>query len=348
MIKNIYIDGKAVGENQPCFIIAEVAQAHEGSLGTAYAFIDAISKTGADAVKFQTHIADAESTKTEPWRIKFSKQDKSRFDYWKRMEFTEDQWKGLKHHAEQKGLIFLSSPFSVEAIELLNRIGMSAWKVPSGEINNFKLLESIAKTGSPVLLSSGMSGMNEITDAVNFCQKNGADVALFQCTSQYPCPPEKIGINLLQEFKQTFKCPVGLSDHSSKIYAGLAAVMKDASLIEVHVTFTKDMFGPDVSSSLTFKELSQLIEGIRFIEKMKTYPVDKNDMMSEMEPLRKLFNKSIVMKQDLPKGTILSEEHFDFKKPGTGISPNQVSDLIGMELKVDLKRNDLLSFDNVK
>jgi len=347
MTKNIYISGNKVGDNCPCFIIAEVAQAHDGSLGTAYAFIDAISKAGADAVKFQTHIADAESTEGEPWRIKFSKQDESRFDYWKRMEFTEDQWKGLKRHAEEQGLIFLSSPFSAQAIELLNRIGMPAWKVPSGEINNFKLLELMIKTGSPVLLSSGMSDMKELSDAVDFCRKNDADVAVFQCTTAYPCPPEKIGINLLQEFKETFKCPIGLSDHSSKIYTGLAAVTKGASLLEVHVTFSDDMFGPDVSSSLNFSEFSQLIEGVRFVEKMMNHPVNKNDIAEEMEPLRQLFTKSIVMKNDLPKGTILSEDHFEFKKPGTGIPADRVSDVIGVRLKVDLKRNTLLSYDDV-
>ncbi|MDC1425203.1 N-acetylneuraminate synthase family protein [Oceanospirillaceae bacterium] len=343
----IEINGRQVGDSNPCFIIAEVAQSHDGSLGMAYAFTDAAAKAGADAIKFQTHIADAESTQGEPWRIKFSKQDNSRFDYWKRMEFTEDQWKGLKQHAEEKGLVFLSSPFSAQAIDMLNRIGMPAWKVPSGEINNLKLLELMSKTGSPVLLSSGISDMKELTNAVNFCRKNGADVAVFQCTTAYPCPPEKIGINLLQEFKETFKCPIGLSDHSSKIYSGLAAVTKGACLLEVHVTFSDDMFGPDVSSSLNFSEFSQLIEGVRFIEKMMSHPVNKDAIAVEMEPLRQLFTKSIVIKSDLSKGTILSEEHFEFKKPGTGIPAARMSDVVGMQLKVDLQRNSLLSYDDI-
>src|SRR5918992_3358857 len=124
-----------------CMIIAEVAQAHDGSLGMAHAFIDAIATTGADAVKFQTHIASAESTPTEPWRIQFSRQDTSRYDYWKRMEFTEAQWSGLKQHADERGLIFLSSPFSIEAVELLERVGVAAWKVASGEVSNRPLFE---------------------------------------------------------------------------------------------------------------------------------------------------------------------------------------------------------------
>ena len=132
----IKIKGRKIGKGQPVFIIGEIAQAHDGSLGAAHAYIDAIANTGADAVKFQTHIAEAESSPRERWRVNFSYQDKTRFDYWKRMEFTLEQWKGLKKHAEEKGLIFLSSPFSSEAVEILERIGVSAWKVASGEVNN--------------------------------------------------------------------------------------------------------------------------------------------------------------------------------------------------------------------
>ena len=143
-----------------CMVIGEVSQSHDGSLGMAHAFIDAIAKAGADAVKFQTHIAAAESTPQEPWRVKFSKQDASRYDYWKRMEFTSEQWQGLADHAQEKGLIFLSSPFSVEAVGLLERIGMPAWKVASGEVNNKVLLDAMLKTRKPILLSSGMSTLD--------------------------------------------------------------------------------------------------------------------------------------------------------------------------------------------
>src|SRR5215467_9214956 len=145
------------GLSTQCCIVAEVAQAHDGSLGTAHAFIDACARAGADAIKFQTHIAAAESSPGEPWRIKFSRQDASRYDYWKRMEFTEEQWAGLALHAKERGLIFLSSPFSSEAMDLLDRLGMEAWKVGSGEIGNTPLIQRMAKTGKPVLLSSVMS-----------------------------------------------------------------------------------------------------------------------------------------------------------------------------------------------
>ena len=148
MSQKFKIGEKSVGPGQPCLIVAEVAQAHDGSLGAAHAFIDAIADSGADAVKFQTHIAAAESTLGEPWRVKFSLQDNTRFDYWKRMEFTEEQWHGLKRHADKSGLLFLSSPFSFEAVELLNRVGVAAWKVPSGETANTPMLDHIIATAN--------------------------------------------------------------------------------------------------------------------------------------------------------------------------------------------------------
>src|SRR6266542_7105252 len=145
-----------------CLIVGEVALTHDGSLGLAHAFIDAIASAGADAVKFQTHIAAAESTPAEPFRVKFSRQDASRYDYWKRMEFTEEQWCGLAQHAHERGVLFISSPFSIEAVDLLQRIGMPLWKIPSGETSNTMLLDRILDTGAPVLLSTGMSPVGEI------------------------------------------------------------------------------------------------------------------------------------------------------------------------------------------
>src|SRR5574341_1605298 len=174
-----------------CLIIGEVAQAHDGSLGMAHAFIDAIANAGADAVKFQTHIAAAESTPGEPWRVKLSPQDATRYDYWKRMEFTEEQWGGLARHASERGLIFLSSAFSFEAVDLLNRIGVTAWKVGAGETTNLPMIERMARTGKPVILSSGMSTWAEMDAAVECVRKHEAPVAALQCTTAYPCPPEK-------------------------------------------------------------------------------------------------------------------------------------------------------------
>ena len=200
MSMHFKIGNKEIGEGKPCFIMAEVAQAHDGSLGTAHAFIDAVAATGADAIKFQTHIAAAESTPDEPWRIKFSKQDATRYDYWKRMEFTEDQWQDLKQHADECGLIFLSSPFSLEAVDLLTRINIAAWKIPSGEITSTPILDQMISTGLPMILSTGMSPLDEIDNVVNRIQKQNVPLLVLQCTTAYPCPPEKIGLNMISFF----------------------------------------------------------------------------------------------------------------------------------------------------
>ena len=329
------IGKKSVGAGSPCFIIGEIAQSHDGSLGMAHAFIDAIADAGADAIKFQTHIAAAESTPAESWRVKFSLQDASRYDYWKRMEFTEMQWAGLAKHAHDKGLAFISSPFSLEAVELLIRVGVPVWKIASGEVSNIQIFDRIAQTGLPVLLSTGMSPLGEIDAAVERIQNKGLPLVVFQCTTAYPCPPEKTGLNLIPFFRERYGCSIGLSDHSGSIYPGLAASVMGIQALEVHVTLSREMFGPDVKASVTTNELKQLVDGIRFIEKMNANPVDKDEMAKEMAPLRDLFTKSVVAKRDLKAGTVLREDSLALKKPGTGIPSERMGELIGRRLLCD-------------
>lgn len=331
-----------------CLVIGEIAQAHDGSLGTAHAFIDAIAAAGADAVKFQTHIADAESTPGEPWRIKFSPQDESRYDYWKRMEFTEAQWAGLKTHAEDKGLQFLSSPFSFEAVDLLERLGITAWKIASGEVNNHPMLRRMCETGKPILLSSGMSPFSELDQAVQIVQSYHVPLTVFQCTTAYPCPPEKVGLNMLPIFRERYNCAVGLSDHSGTIYPGLAAAAIGCGALEIHVTLSREMFGPDVSASVTTTELKQLVEGIRFIETMHAHPVDKDDMAQTMHPVRDLFTKSIYVAMNLKSGTVLEPRHLALKKPGTGIPAAQLSEIIGKRLINDCEMNTMLRREDLE
>ena len=336
------IDNKSVGNESPCLIVAEVAQTHDGSLGTAHAFIDAVAAAGADAIKFQTHIAEAESTPDEPWRVKFSKQDASRYDYWKRMEFSEAQWQDLKQHADERGLVFLSSPFSLEAVDLLTRIGVSAWKIPSGETTSTPILDQIIATGLPIILSTGMSPLSEVDAVVNRIKARGVPLVVLQCTTAYPCPPEKIGMNLISFFAERYQCAVGLSDHSGTIYPGLAAAALGLNLLEVHVTFSRDMFGPDVPASVTMDELSVLVEGIRFIEKMMTNPVDKETISGELNGLRDMFTKSVVTRKNLRAGKVLQADDLSLKKPGTGIPASQLPEVIGRRLKRSLKANTLI------
>jgi N-acetylneuraminate synthase len=331
-----------------CLVIGEVAQAHDGSLGTAHAFIDAIAAAGADAVKFQTHIAAAESTPGEPWRVRFSPQDATRYEYWQRMEFTEEQWAGLARHAGERGLLFLSSPFSVEAVRLLERVGMKAWKVASGEVSNPGLFDALLATGRPVLVSTGMSPLAEIDEAVRRVQEKDVPLAVLQCTTAYPCPPEKLGLNLLAAFRERYGCAVGLSDHSGTIYPGLAAVSLGAEVLEVHVTLSREAFGPDVPASLTPAELRQLVDGVRFLERALANPVDKDGMAAEMEPLRRMFTKSVVARNDLAAGTVILEEHLAAKKPGGGIPAARLPELIGRRLARAVRADEPLRMEDLE
>lgn len=338
-----------IGDKSKPYIIAEVGQAHDGSLGIAHSYIDAAKKSGADAIKFQTHIASEESTREEKWRVNFSYEDASRYDYWERMEFTEEQWGGLKKHADELGIDFISTPFSKKAVQLLNKLDVPYWKVASGEINNFPLIKEMINTKKPIILSSGMSTLKELNAAVELVKRGGCPYAVMQCTSSYPCPAEKVGLNVISQYLDFFDCPVGLSDHSGDIYSSVAAASIGASLFELHIVFNKNMFGPDAKSSITPERFSELRKALDYVFKMRMHPVDKDFLAeSEMLELRALFNKSIVLSKALPAGTILSQEHFSFKKPGSGINPDNIDDVLGKKLKSNLPSDHILSFDDLE
>jgi len=341
------IAGHSVGPGHACFVVAEVAQAHDGSLGNAHAYIDAVADTGASAVKFQTHIAAEESTPAEPWRVPFSRQDGTRYDYWKRMEFSPRSWHELADHARDRGLVFLSSPFSLAALELLEDVGVPAWKIASGEIDNQVLLKEMAATGKPVLLSSGMASWAELDAAVTTVRSGGAPVAVFQTTTSYPCPPERIGLNALGELRDRYQCPVGLSDHSASVFAGLAAVALGANFLEVHVVFSRRCFGPDTSSSLEPGELTQLVDGTRFIERALAHPVDKDASANDVRDLRIMFGKSVVARRDLEVGTELRLDDLAAKKPGSGIPASRLDDVVGRTLRRAVAADTLLAEEDL-
>ncbi|MCC6217541.1 MAG: N-acetylneuraminate synthase family protein [Polyangiaceae bacterium] len=323
---------RAEAQDAGCLVIGEVAQAHDGSLGFAHAFIDAVAAAGAGAVKFQTHIAAAESTPAEPWRVKFSPQDDSRFAYWRRMEFTADQWAGLARHAEAAGLLFLSSPFSGEAVALLDRLGMKMWKLASGELDNPFVVDPILATGKPILASTGMSSWADLDASVERFRRSRVAFTLLQCTSEYPCPPERVGLNIMQELGTRYGAPVGLSDHSGTPFPSLAAVALGASVVEVHVTFSRAAFGPDVPASITFPELQELVRGVRFLEQARRAPVDKDAAAERLAPTRRIFGKSLVAARDLEAGTSLTRSDLDARKPGIGLAASVVDTVIGRRL----------------
>ena len=315
-----------------CAVIAEVAQGHDGSLGFAHSFIDVAAEAGVDAIKFQTHIAEAESSPDEPWRIKFSYEDVSRFAYWQRMEFTEAQWQGLRDHCDEREIGFISSAFSVEAVELLRRVGVAAWKISSGESLSSELLRHLGQDGVPILISTGMSTYAEIGTAVEHCRAGGTEPVLLQCTSMYPTPPERLGLNVLDELRTQHGCPVGLSDHSGTIYPGLAAVALGAVVLEVHMTFSRRMFGPDSPVSLEPAELTSLVDGVRFLERARGAPVDKDAVAAELSEVRNLFGKSLVSRRALAAGTVLSDADLTAKKPAFGIPASERTVVVGRTL----------------
>lgn len=327
-------------------VIGEIAQAHDGSLGAAHSYIDAIADAGADVIKFQTHIALEESTMQEPWRVKFSYEDDHRYDYWQRMQFTEEQWIGLKKHAEERGLIFLSTPFSVEAAKMLDRIGMTMWKISSGEVSDPWLLDFIMSTKKPVIFSTGMSMEKDIEKYANKLTENGIQFALLQCTTNYPVAPERVGLNVLEKFINKYPI-VGLSDHSGEMWPSLAAVTMGAKVIEVHVCHSKYDFGPDVPASLTQEKFAEMVHGIRFISTMRNNPVDKDAVSAELSRNSKIFAKSVCARVPIPKGTTLQKDMLALKKPALGIPAMDVDCVIGKTVNRDFVPDDFIGYSDI-
>ena len=329
-------------------IIAEIGQAHDGSLGTVHAYIDALAETGVDVIKFQMHIAEAESSIHEPFRVKFSKQDVSRLDYWKRMEFTLEQWDGIKRHCEELGIEFMASPFSLSAVEILEELDVRRYKIGSGEVNNFLMLQKIAKTQKPILISSGMSNYNELEETIKFLQPYSLSLGLLQCTTAYPTKPQQWGLNIIPELKEKFKLPVGFSDHSGEIYASLAAAALGAEIFEFHVVFDKRQFGPDTSSSITIEQTKKLVKGINDIRKSLANPINKSDNKTFTD-LKNIFEKSLSVNQDLPKGHVLSFSDLEGKKPARrGVSTSEFNHIIGKTLNKNLKKWDFINYRDLK
>jgi N,N'-diacetyllegionaminate synthase len=329
-------------------IIAEIGQAHDGSLGTAHAFLDALSETGVDAVKFQTHIAEAESSDFEPFRIKFSRQDASRYEYWKRMEFTLAQWQGISDHCKDLGIKFISSPFSNAAVDLLNEVGVDAFKIGSGEVSNLLLLEKIAQAKKPVILSSGMSDLTELDKAINFLREFSIPVSVLQCTTAYPTKPEQWGLNVIEVLKKRYELSVGFSDHSGNIFSSLAAASLGAEIFEFHVVFDKRQFGPDTIASITIDQAKVMVQGIREIQLALKNPVEKTDIAKFAE-LKQMFGKSLAVNKDLDKGHVLTFEDLESKKPGNqGIPASIFKEVIGKSLQVNLKKWEFLKLEHLQ
>ena len=330
-------------------IIAEIGQAHDGSLGILHSYIDALAPTGVDAIKFQTHIAEAESSQYEQFRIPFSYVDKTRYDYWKRMELTLDQWIEIKAHCDAVGLQFISSPFSCAAVDLLEKVGIHQYKVGSGEMNNHLLLHKIAETGKPVILSSGMSNLQELDSAIQIFSKKGIPVSVLQCTTAYPTTPNQWGLHILKVLKDRFKIAVGFSDHSGDIFAALAATALGADLIEIHAVFDKRMFGPDAKASLEINDILRLVTGIKEIKQALQNTFSKDDDAENFTGLKNMFGKSLAVNKELSEGHIITFNDLEAKKPfGKGIAAKDYTYCVGATLKRPVHRWEFLNDNDIQ
>lgn len=257
-------------------VIAEVGLAHDGSLGMAHAYIDALAHAGADVVKFQCHLGD----QTTEWRVQPDWGNETRQEYWQRTGFNLDEWMGLADHCEAEGVEFLCSPFSAQAVQMINPL-VRRWKVPSGRIADKALLRAVADTGKPVIVSSGMATLLEVNDAIRLLMDAGRKTFLLACTSMYPCPPEFTNLDRARQWD-------GLSDHSGTIFPGLACAALGCKILEVHVTLSRDGWGLDNAASITVEELEELVKGVRFIEQAMR-PVDKDALAERLADTRRIF-----------------------------------------------------------
>jgi N-acetylneuraminate synthase len=318
----VLIAGKPLGPR--VFVIAEIGNNHDGSMRQAERLIEAAGEAGADAVKFQTHITEAEMLPSTPTPPHF---DEPRWEFTKRMELSKDDHLRLKAFAEERDLVFFSSPFSVEAVELLEEVDVPAYKVASGELSNPPLLEAIAATGKPVLLSSGMSGMDDVERAATTLREHGSELLVMQCTSNYPCPPELVNLRAMAAMGERLGAPYGLSDHTPDVWTSVAAVALGAVAVEKHFTLSKRLYGPDHHASLTPEELTRMVAGVREIEAAMGTGLKERD--PSLDPARATFEKSIVAKVAIPEGAVLAPEMLTTKRPGNGMSALLFSEVVG-------------------
>jgi N,N'-diacetyllegionaminate synthase len=327
-------------DSRSALIIAEVGSVHDGSFGNASKLIETAAECHADVVKFQTHIAEAETLRDAPMPPYFT--GEPRFEYFERTSFSRSQWQSLRHHCDQQNVEFLSSPFSVAAVQVLEDVGTSRYKIGSGEVSNTPLLEAVAQTGKPILLSSGMSTWAELDEAVANILRRHDRLTLLQCTSEYPCSADQVGLNVMLEMRERYKLPVGLSDHTLTSHASVAAVVLGATVIEKHLTFSRKMYGSDARHSLEPDEFAELVRGIRAVETMLQSAVDKDAKATELAEMKAIFEKSVVSVIDIPVGTLLSTDMLAVKKPGTGIPARRLTEILGRRVVREVRKDTLL------
>jgi N-acetylneuraminate synthase len=329
-----------------CKLIAEIGLTHEGSLGFAFKFIESAKIAGADMVKFQFHLPEVESSKDEEFRINFSMQDKTRWDYWERTSFSINEWNKIIEKCDKESIEFCVSVFSGAAAHEMINLGVKNIKLGSGDLTNSEIHEVLAKWDGNLFISTGMAFYEEIESCIELLGEHfdGNKLTVFQCTSKYPTPLNEVGINVMREIREKWNVKVGLSDHSVGIDSAKVAICFGASIIEKHVVFNKKMFGPDVSSSITFEELQQLSSfRDNFLSIMEK--VDKNRIAEQLENERRIFGRSLGLIRAFRKGEILNEGDFCFRKPAGGLSWGDRKMLIGRKLNKDVELGEIIQLE---
>lgn len=325
------------------YIVAEAGMNHDGSIGIAGRLADVAAGCGVDAVKFQLHDAAAETTADAPTPPYFGAEP--RYSYFERTAFSDEEWRSLRDRCQERGVEFVCSPFSVEAVDRLEAIGVDRYKLGSGEVTNVPLLERLAETGKPVLLSSGMSSWAELDRAVEILRS--VPLTVLQCTSEYPCRPEHVGLNVMLEMRERYDdLPVGLSDHTLGTAACVAAAALGAAAVEKHFTLSKEMYGPDASMSLEPDELARLVREVREVERMLEAPVDKDDLAGVAE-MKRIFEKSVVSTRPIDAGAVIGPEMVAVKKPGTGIPAARVAEVVGRRSTRAIAADTVLTDDDI-
>lgn len=349
-MQEIEIAGRKIGSGNPCFIIAEAGVNHNGDVELAEQLVDVAAEVGADAVKFQTFTAERLLTRQAlkaDYQLASTDAAESQFDMIRKLELSRCAHVRLIEHAKRRGIVFLSTPFDEQSVDLLDDLAVPLFKMASGEITNLLLLEHVARKRKPMIVSTGMSYLKEIEEAVRAIRGGGCDaLALLHCTSNYPAEPLMCNLRAMETMRQAFNLPVGYSDHTAGVEIAVAAVALGASVLEKHFTLDRTLPGPDHRASLEPNELRAMVRAVRNVEQAIGHGV-KQPMPSEQNT-RIVARRSLVAVVDLPAGTVLQEHHLAAKRPGIGLPPGELSGLIGRKLSKTLRADELIRWTDVE
>lgn len=328
------------------YIIAEAGVNHNGSLELAKKLVDKAKEAGADCIKFQTFVTKNITTKSASqaeYQEKNTKKKESQYEMLSKLELSFQDFHELNEYCKEKEIEFLSTGFDFDSIDFLDELGMSTWKIPSGDITNLPYLVKIAKLNKPVILSTGMSTMDDIQAALHALKENGAGpITVLHCTTEYPAPYEEVNLAAMKTIEKEFQVPVGYSDHTKGIEIPIAAVAMGATVIEKHFTLDRSMEGPDHKASLEPSELKEMVSSIRNVEVAIGNP-EKKPASSE-EKNMKIARKSIVANHSIRKGELFTEENLTVKRPGSGVSPMKWFDIIGEKANRNYEEDELIEW----